>query len=333
MGLNNVSVYDVSVVIVSWNACDLLRDCLKSIFDQTSQINFEVIVVDNSSSDASVEMVRHEFPQVKLVAEEVNHGFAGANNVGIIQSRGRYVLLLNPDTVILDDAIGRSLNWIVSHPDVAVLGCQVFENETTIQQTCFAHPGLFNLLLDLTGITSRFGNSRVLGRSVLGGWDRQTERDVPVVSGMFMLIPRKAIDEVGLMDEQFFVYSEEADLCRRFWNAGWRCVFSPVAKIIHRDGGGKSTSQVSVKMYVQLQKSNQLYIKKHCGIVGWLVGKIIYIIAMGLRVMIHGTRCCFTKSISARHQLRQSLMALKFHFLGDNSNGNQNIKAHQMEKK
>lgn len=333
MESNYVDSCDVSVVIVNWNACDLLRDCLKSIFDQTRQIDFEVIVVDNSSSDASVAMVRDEFPQVKLIAEEVNLGFARANNVGIIQSRGRYVLLLNPDTVILDDAIGRSLNWIVSHPDVAVLGCQVFENETTIQKTCFAHPTLFNLFLDLAGMTSRFGNSTFLGRSVLGGWDRQTERDVPVVSGMFMLIPRKAIDEVGLMDEQFFVYSEEADLCRRFWSAGWRCVFSPVAKIIHRDGGGKSTSQTSVKMYVQMQKSNQLYIYKHYGIAGWLIGKVIYIIAMGFRVMVHASRCCFTKSVGARHQLRQSLEALKFHFLGDNSNGNQNVKAHRLEKK
>ena len=333
MESNNVSSCDVSVVIVNWNACDLLRDCLKSIFDQTRQIDFDVIVVDNASNDASVEMIRQEFPQVKLIAEEANLGFAGANNVGIMQSRGRYILLLNPDTVVLDDAIGRSLNWLRSHSDVGVMGCQVLENETTIQQTCFANPSLLNLVLDVAGITSRSRNSKFLGRSVLGGWDRRSEREVPVVSGMFMLIPRKAMDQVGLMDEQFFVYSEEADLCRRFWKAGWRCVFSPVAQIIHRDGGGKSTSQTSVKMYVQMQKSNQLYIYKHYGIVSWMISKIIYIISMGFRVMVHALRCCLTKSVSAPHQLRQSLMALRFHFLGDNSIGNQNDKASQMEKK
>lgn len=305
--------FDVSVVIVNWNVCGLLKDCLASIYEQSAGIAMEVIVVDNASSDGSVDMIQKEFPGAVLIALDQNIGFAGANNVGIARSHGRNLLLLNPDTIILDNAIGKSLKWLDANPDVGVMGCQVLEDEDTIQQTCFSFPSPLNLLLDVLGITSRFRNSILLGRSALGGWDRRSLRDVPVVSGMFMLVPRRAIDQVGPMDERFFVYAEEADWCRRFWAAGWRCVFAPIAQIVHRDGGGKSAKQTSAKMYVQLQKSILLYIHKYHGVLGWMLAWMIYVTSMGLRLVAHGIHTCIGGPDTARHQVVQSWAALKFH--------------------
>ncbi|HET9737616.1 MAG TPA: glycosyltransferase family 2 protein, partial [Solirubrobacteraceae bacterium] len=178
----------MSIVIVSWNVRELLRDCLRSIGDETRR-RHEIIVVDNDSRDGSAAMVRAAFPRVKLIANQGNHGFAEANNQGMAVATGRHVLLLNPDTLVLDGAIDTMLDWLERHPDVGCVGCQVLETETDVQQTCFRDPGPFNLLLAETGLHRLPG----LGRPRYTGWDRQDERDVDVVSGMFMLLPRRVV--------------------------------------------------------------------------------------------------------------------------------------------
>ena len=241
----------VSVIIVSWNTRDLLRECLKTVLRETQNLACEVLVVDNASEDGTVEMLAGEFPHVRVTANPSNRGFAAANNQALSVAQGRYCLLLNPDTLILDRAIERAVSFAEHHPQHAVVGCQVMEDENTIQRTCFSFPSAWGLLLDTVGLSAVLPRSRVFGRGKIGWWDRTTEREVDVVSGMFMLVRRDAIVQVGLMDEDYFVYAEETDWCFRFWRAGWRCVFTPQARIIHLDGGGKSTSQVSVKMFVQ----------------------------------------------------------------------------------
>ncbi|MCE4225050.1 glycosyltransferase family 2 protein [Methylobacterium sp. C25] len=268
---------DVSIIIVNWNTCDVLRGCLSSIFEQTTDISIEVIVIDNASCDGSVEAVSTEFPAVTLIANHENRGFAAANNQGIRISRGRHVLLLNPDTVILDAAITRCVAFADVRPDIGVVGCKVFTDEDTVQQTGFAFPGPWNLFLVLSGLGRCFPKSRIFGRPELGWWDRDSELDLDVVSGMFMLVRREAIEQVGLMDERFFVYAEEADWCYRFAKAGWRRVFTPTARILHLDGGGKSSSQINTRMFIQLQKSLLIYFRKHLGPVSWTVGKMLYI--------------------------------------------------------
>lgn len=307
---------DVSVIIVSWNTRDILRGCLRSIFEQTRDTSFEVCVVDNNSRDGSAEMVRAEFQQVRLIANTENRGFAAACNQGMRSASARFILLLNPDTVILEDAISRCVRYADVNPDVGVVGCQVLEDEDRISPTGFAFPTPFNVLLALSGLSRSFPKSRLFGRPELSWWDRKTERDVDVVTGMFMLVRREAIEQVGLMDESYFVYAEEADWCYRFARAGWRRVFTPCAQIIHLDGGAKSTSQASIKMFVQLQKSSMIYHRKNLGVAASLLLKAVYIGSNSVRMVAWFILSVVNRDLKTRRRSAAAKAALLYHILG-----------------
>jgi len=305
---------DLSVIIVNWNARRVLRDCLNSIVRVPRPISLELIVIDNGSADGSCEMIARDFPRIRLIANKTNRGFAAANNQGIRLARAPYVLLLNPDTIVLDDALEQTLAYARAHPDIAVLGCQVLEGPTIIQRTCFRFPSPLNTLLWLTGASSRFPRSPILGRATYGPWDRRSPRQVDVVSGMFMLVPRRAIDDVGLMDDGYFMFTEEADWCRRFWNAGWRCVFAPVGRILHVDGGGKSTGQASVEAHVQMQQSVLRYHRKHLGFLSWMLTKLLFSTSSLLRTFCWSLCAVFHLGNSPHHKARQSAHAARFHW-------------------
>jgi GT2 family glycosyltransferase len=307
---------DVSIVVVSWNTRDVLRGCLRSIFEQTREISFEVFVVDNDSHDGSAEMVRNEFPPVKLIANSKNRGFAAGCNQGMRKASGRYTLLLNPDTIVLDDAISRCVRYADLHADIGVVGCQVLEDETRIQRTGFSFPSPSNMFLGLSGLSRAFPRSRLFGRPQLSWWARDSEQDVDVISGMFMLVRREAIAQVGLMDEAYFVYAEEADWCYRFAKAGWRRVFTPCAQIIHLDGGDKSTSQVSIKMFVQLQKSLMIYHRKNLGIAAWLSAKAIYILSNSVRSIAWLIQSVVNHDSHRRRKSAAARAALLYHLSG-----------------
>jgi len=302
--------YEISIIIVSWNACEHLRKCLQSIFHSETNISFEVFVIDNASQDDSVDMVRADFPNVHLIINGENRGFAAANNQGLALAQGHYILLLNPDTILLDDALERSISIAKKHPDVGVIGCQVLERMNNIQNTCFSFPTPWNLFLLAVGLPKLFPKSRIIGRPELSWWDRRSERFVDVVSGMFMLVRREAIEEVGFMDEAYFIYAEEADWCFRFWQAGWSCMFTPEVKIIHTDGGGQSTRQVAIKMYVQLQKSLLIFNRKNIGKIAWLSAKVIFLFSNLLRIFIWGPMAIFNQK--ALHKTSRALAGLRF---------------------
>lgn len=252
---------DVSVVIISWNTKDILRDCLNSVYQQTKGIEFEVIVVDNASTDGSAQMVKTDFPQVALTENPANLGFAAANNQAIPTAAGRYVLLLNSDTVLLDNAIAKSLAFADNHPDAAVVGCRTLNADKTLQLSTFRFPSVLNKFLAVTYFSKLFPQHKFFGRARMGYWDRNDAREVDVVGGCFMLVRRQAIEQVGLMDEQFFMYGEETDWCYRFRQAGWKNLFTPDAEIIHLHGA--SSSQRKSQMTLQTHGSSLLFFKKH----------------------------------------------------------------------
>lgn len=315
----SVATLDVSVVIVNWNVRDYLRDCLRSVYEQTKGVRFEVIVVDNGSADGSQEIVRREFPQVRLIENPENHGFAAANNQGIKLATGRYLLLLNPDTVVLDDAIGKAVAFADGNPSVGIVGCQVLETQHSVQPTCFRFPSPMTIFMTLTGLQSLFPNSRLFALARFGDWARDTERDVDVVSGMFMLVRREAIDEVGLMDEDYFMYAEEADWCYRFWQAGWRCVFTPQARITHVDGGSKSTKQVSAQMYVQQQKSLLLFQRKNRGVLAWAITRCVCVIMLFARLCALSVAHLFSVRACSAHKATLAAAGLKYHLFATDS--------------
>jgi GT2 family glycosyltransferase len=311
-----MNLCDVTIIIVNYNTRELLLNCLRSVYEQTREGFVKVVVVDNASRDGSAATVAGAFPQVELIANTENRGFAAANNQGLRIAEGRYVLLLNPDTIILDQAVEKAVAFADQNPDVAVVGCQVLENEKTIQRTCFAFPSLLGLILAGTGLNRIFPRSRIFARHNMGWWDRDTQREVDVVSGMFFLVRQEAIRRIGLMDEDYFVYAEETDWCWRFWRAGWRCVFFPSARIIHLDGGGKSTAQASVKMYVQLQKSLLLFFRKHLGRCSCFLARMVFILTMAARAAVWSVGSLFTTQSAARQKRIQSAAALQYHLFG-----------------
>jgi GT2 family glycosyltransferase len=306
---------EVSVIIVNWNTRDLLCGCLASLLAETSAAH-EIIVIDNASTDGSSAMVADEFPSVSLIANTNNRGFAAANNQGLAVACGKHVLLLNPDTIVLDSAIDTMLAWLAEHPDVGCVGCQVLEGPDVIQETSFADPGPLNLTIIELGLHRLWRWLPFFGRPWYRGWDRTTERDVDVVSGMFMLVPRKVLEIVGPLDEAFFIYSEEADWCRRIRKAGWRCVFAPVAQIIHLDGGGKSTVQIKSKMHVQMQKSHLIYVRKHVGVLAYGMIRVLFATSALLRVLLFGGLAKLRYDPVNRARARLAMASLQFHVLG-----------------
>lgn len=273
---------DVSIIIVNWNTKDILRDCLDSVYRQTTDIDFETIVIDNASTDSSIEMVKRDFPQVVLIENSQNKGFAAGNNQGMAIARGRYVLLLNSDTVILDGAIQKTLAFADRKPVAAGVGCRVLNPDRTLQLTCFMFPSLLNLILSSTYLYKVFPNSRFFGRERMSGWDRSEVREVDVVTGCFMLVRREAMEQVGLMDEGYFMYAEETDWCYRFHRAGWKNLFFPGAEIIHLGGGSSRLRRH--EMTLNLLQSVLLFYKKHKGLFQYTVACCLLIAFFLLRI-------------------------------------------------
>jgi GT2 family glycosyltransferase len=306
---------EVSVIIVSWNTRDILRSCLASVYQNMGSLALEVIVVDNASNDGSAEMVKSEFPNTVLIKNASNAGFGAANNQAIALAHGRYVLLLNSDTVVLDDAIAKAVAFADLNPDAAVTGLRVLNPDRSLQPTCFMFPSVLNLLLSSTGLYKLFPAGRFFGRESMSWWDRASVCKVDVVTGCFMLIRREALDQIGVFDERFFIYGEETDLCYRFKKAGWKNLFFPDAQIIHY--GGQSTTQKAPRMLVELRLSILKFFRKHQGygiyVIACILTALFFLLripAWALAAMLAGTQTRASAKIKLRAYLAGLLMAL-----------------------
>ncbi|MFC1466088.1 MAG: glycosyltransferase family 2 protein [Candidatus Brachytrichaceae bacterium NZ_4S206] len=254
------SKVDVSVILVSWNTRDLVVECLKSIPEALGDIYGDVWVVDNASTDATVETLRKDFPAVHLVINQRNVGFSAANNQAIVASSGRYVLLLNSDTVAAPVSIAHLVRFADEQPRAGVVGPMLLNPDGSFQSSFCDFPSFTNELLSATGIGRRLINPDYPGYDFAHA---QTARRVGYVAGACMLVRREAIEQVGLMDESYFMYSEEVDWCYRMWKAGWEVWFTPEAKVIHH--GGQSTRQWRHAMLRSLYRSKVHFFRKHYG--------------------------------------------------------------------
>jgi GT2 family glycosyltransferase len=254
---------DLSIVIVNWNTRDLLRQCLRSVYETVSDLSFEVIVVDNASTDNSQEMVRREFPSVRLIANAENAGFAGANNQAIRRSSGRYVLLLNSDAFVRENTIEQMVAFLDVHPEASMAGCRLLYEDGSLQPSCTAFPTLFTEFCIATQLDRLFSQSSVFGKYSMTYWNFDDVREVDVIMGAFMLVRVLAIDDVGLMDESYFMYSEEVDWCYRFKENGWKIYFYPHVEAVHLWGG--SIGQVRIEMFIQMYRSRVHFFRKHYG--------------------------------------------------------------------
>lgn len=271
---------DLSIIIINWNARDLLEKCLDSIFHGSQSIDFEVIVADNASSDGSADLLGQRFPQVRVIENDVNVGFARANNQAIHQSRGRYILLLNPDTDVKPGALEILLDFIENHPRAGAVGPRLLNIDGTLQFSCSPTPTLSRELLRLFHLPG----VRPDGYYPMHRWDTITPRKVDVLIGACMLLRSETLALVGFLDEDYFMYSEEVDLCYRIKQAGWQLYWVPKAEVEHY--GGQSTQQVPEQMFLNLYQAKLIYFRKHGGKVKADAYKLALITATLLRLAI-----------------------------------------------
>jgi len=225
---------DISVIIVNYNARDHLRACLNTLVESPAwPERLEIIVVDNASTDHSEEMVRNHFEDIHFIANDSNLGFAAANNQGTRQSRGRYIILLNPDTRVPSDALLQLVNFMDAHPDAAVCGPQLLNPDGSIQLSCRRFPTLTAVLIRGTFLSRFLGQSRTMREYLMLDWDHQDTRTVDWVLGACFAMRREAIAKIGLLDDGFFVYYEDIDWCYRAWRLGWKVYYYPVVSVWH----------------------------------------------------------------------------------------------------
>ncbi len=295
---------EVSVIIVSWNTKEILRECLESVYRETNDIELEVILIDNASTDGSAEMVQQEFPQVVLICNSKNRGFAAANNQGIEVAKGRFVLLLNPDTVVLDRAIQKTIAFADEHPRAGAVGIRNTHANGDLQKNCFRYASVLNLLISTFGLHRLFSRSKFFGRERMLWWDYADSRKVDVVAGCYMLVRKEVIDQIGGLDETYFMYGEEMDWCWRMQNAGWEVWFYCGATIIHY--GGMSSAQNPAEMQCEAQRSLLYFIQKRQGKLGRAVCRGLLMLSGAFRLVYWGFRW-----IGARGDVRE-LSAKKF---------------------
>ncbi|PWJ12893.1 glycosyltransferase family 2 protein [Jannaschia seohaensis] len=233
---------DLTVIVISYNTRALTLAALRTLYAQTSETDMEVIVLDNASADGSADAIAAAFPQARLIRAPENLGFARANNVAAARARGAWLLLLNPDTEIRDRAVDRLMAFARAHPSHGIYGGRtVFPDGTLNPTSCWGRITLWSVLCSATGLTAAFPRSRLFNPETIGGWGRDSVREVDIVTGCFLLIPRALWDRLGGFDLKYFMYGEEADLCLRAGRLGYRPVVTPEAEIMHLVGASANT--------------------------------------------------------------------------------------------
>lgn len=263
---------DVTVVVVSFNTRELTLACLESVVRETKAGTYELIVFDNASTDSSSEAIGETFPNVRVISSSENVGFARANNLAANGLRSRYLLLLNPDTLVLDGAISRLVAFADEHQSGSIFGGRTLFADGSLNPTsCWREPTVWGSLCRALGISAVFSGSTWLNPSAYGGWSRDSVRAVDILSGCFMLVRRDVWEELNGFDSSYFMYGEDWDLCLRARRLGHSCLFCPTSEIIHY--GGRSDSIRTDKLVRLLQTRTKL-IRQHW--TGWYRSALLF---------------------------------------------------------
>lgn len=254
--------FDLSVIIVNYNVKGLLHKCLKAIFEDKSRRRIEVLLIDNASSDKSVEMVKENFPQVKMVVNQRNLGFARGANQGIRQSQGGYVFLLNPDASVKADQLDKMIDFMEENKEIAVCGPMMTDEQGSLQYSCRRFPSYLTSISSSQSLLFRcFPGNPLSCNYLLTKDSHQEQMEVDWVSGSALLAKKDVLDKIGGLDEKFFMYVEDVDLCYRVKKDGWKVFYFPNAKVQHLIGS--STKKEKPKMIIQHHKSIYYFYQKH----------------------------------------------------------------------
>jgi GT2 family glycosyltransferase len=278
----------VSVVIVSFDTREMTLECLGKLYDGLAGISAEVFVVDNGSTDGSAEAIQSAFADVQVIANQCNRGFGAANNQAIRLARGEFILLLNSDAFVMPDTVGVLLSYIKAHPRSAVAGPKLLNRDGTLQRSCYKPASPWRATCDQLLLSALVPNSGLFGD--YRRWAHDRDRQVEMVIGACMLVRKSAIDQVGMFDEDFFLYSEEADWCQRFRAVGWTVDFAPAAQAVHLNGasGGGSGTEQSDRVYTEFHRGQERLVRKHYGGPGLAWYRLMVICGATLRIVLFG---------------------------------------------
>jgi len=301
----------LSIVIICWNDSEVIQNCLESIYRETSSIEFEVIVADNGSTDGSPGHIRRSFPSVRVVENNANLGFSRGNNSGIRVAQGEYILILNPDTIILDRALEKLVAFADEHPEAGAFGCRVLNEDGSFQDPARPTPTVSGRLIAalylrwLGRISERFVSD------LYPGWDGLSERYVGSQSGCCILLRGDLLKRLGGFDERFFYHCEETDLCLRVWKAGSVVLFYPGAEIIHKGWQGR---QFPIRFMLETYRSNYRLFYKHYGRSGAIRIRCVYLAGLLFRYSGFRLLSLFHNTEAMRHRLKTYRVALWWHY-------------------
>lgn len=281
----------LSIVIICWNDLKVLPACLESIYKQTQTTPFEVIISDNGSTDGSIDWVRHNHPQARILENNANLGYARANNVGIKQASGDYILILNPDTIIHERALDKWVAYADRHPEAGAFGCRVNNPDGSFQDPARPFPTPAHYLK----VAFR------LSQNVYSGWSGESEREIDWQSGCGVLFRGQLLKDLGGFDERFFYHFEEVDLCYRVWKAGYKILYTPEVVITHL--GGQSVGRFPIRFELEKYRNRYRYFHKHYGRKGLLQCRRIALAHLWVRRLGYGLAGMFRSDEAQRNRM------------------------------
>jgi GT2 family glycosyltransferase len=301
----------LSIVIICWNDKDLIDDCLRSIVDTVHETAYEVIVSDNGSTDGSVEMINDAYPQVRVIENGANLGFARANNVGIREARGRYVLILNPDTIIAEGAIDRWISWADGHSEAGAFGCRVLNPDGSYQEPARPFPTIWRSWVSVFRLGWLGRYSPLFSSNRYVDWAGTTEREIDWQYGCCVLFRADVLAAVGGFDEQFFYHFEEVDLCYRVREAGYTVRYLPDAVITHL--GGQSVGRAPTRFYLEQWRNRYRYFYKRGGARAARQCRMAALAWLIVRFAGYGAIRLFSSSRELRDRLHMYAVAIRWH--------------------
>jgi len=297
---------DLSIIIVNWNTRDYLSNCLKSIYETTSRVSIEIFVVDNASTDRSVEMVKNKFPQVKLIANKENLGFPKANNQAIKVSNGEYILFLNPDTVVYPKTIEMLVNFLKANKNCGAVGPMIVDKEGKVDYLGARNfPTLFSAFSDLFFLRKLFPTSRLFGKRHLGWWDHRSSRLVECISGACIMVRSEDLEKIGFLDETLPLYLEDVDLCKQIKNLGRDIYYLASAQIIHFQGASSKRYKNSDRLFVMHRLAYGIFFKRYKGDLTFYLYLVMLFINSLVRIALSfGNRKIFKKNLACLNLMR-----------------------------
>lgn len=303
---------DISVVIVTWNTRKIACECLASLRQSGGALSMEVTVVDNASCDGTAEAIAEQYPEVKLIRNGSNLGFARANNIGIRASSGKYVCLINSDVIVPDHCLESMFRYMEQQPRIGVLGPKMRLADGSIGDSCMRFPTVWNWFCRALALDSMFKSSGLFGGFLMTDFRYDKVMSVDVLTGWFWMIRSEAIAQVGGLDERYFMYGEDIEWCKRFRLAGWDIVFYPEAEAVHHCAA--SSSQAPTRFYIEMQKANMQYLRcyhKRSALLGFRLATGLHEL---VRILGYGTMYFFRASArsSALQKVRRSWACLRW---------------------